>query len=118
MHLTYHPIQLKLKHTFRISRSAADTKTNVIVSIDEGIGEAAPSEYYNENTDTVIECLEKSKDKMGDDSFRASLSFDTESQDEVQDKPPPERSFDCSGKACFAVNTHTQFLIDHMSGSG
>ena len=77
MRLTYHPIQLKLKHTFRISRSAADTKTNVIVSIDEGIGEAAPSQYYNENADTVIECLEKVKGELGDDSFRTSL----------QDKP-------------------------------
>jgi len=70
MRLTYHRIELKLKHTFRISRSAADTKTNVIVKIDEGIGEAAPSEYYNENADTVIECLEKVKDQLGDDPFK------------------------------------------------
>jgi L-alanine-DL-glutamate epimerase-like enolase superfamily enzyme len=70
MNLAYHPIQLNLKHTFRISRSAADTKTNVIVKIDEGIGEAAPSEYYNENADTVIRSLQKSRDQLGDDRFQ------------------------------------------------
>ncbi|MFQ6031388.1 MAG: dipeptide epimerase [Candidatus Zixiibacteriota bacterium] len=70
MRLTYHPIQLKLKHTFRISRSATDIKTNVIVKIDEGIGEAAPSQYYNENADTVSECLEKSKQELEDDPFQ------------------------------------------------
>ncbi len=70
MNLTYHPAELKLKHTFRISRSVTDIKTNVIVRIDEGIGEAAPSQYYNENIHTVIECLEKSKDKLGDDPFQ------------------------------------------------
>jgi L-alanine-DL-glutamate epimerase-like enolase superfamily enzyme len=67
MRLTYRPIQLKLKHTFPISRSAADVQTNVIVTPDEGIGEAAPSEYYNENADTVVDSLEKSKDELGDD---------------------------------------------------
>ena len=70
MRLTYHPVELKLKHTFRISRSAADTKTNVIVKIGDGIGEAAPSAYYNENADTVIECLERVKDELGDDPFQ------------------------------------------------
>ena len=77
MRLTYHTIDLELKHPFRISRSVAQLKRNVIVQIDEGIGEAAPSEYYNENADTVIECLEKVKEKLRDDSFRTSL----------QDKP-------------------------------
>jgi L-alanine-DL-glutamate epimerase-like enolase superfamily enzyme len=70
MRLTYHPVELKLRHTFRISRSAADVKTNIIVKIDEGIGEAAPSEYYDENANTVIECLQKSKGELGDDPFQ------------------------------------------------
>jgi L-alanine-DL-glutamate epimerase-like enolase superfamily enzyme len=77
MHLTYHTIDLKLKHPFRISRSVTESKKNVIVQIDKGIGEAAPSAYYGENAETVIECLERVKDQIGDDSFRASL----------QDKP-------------------------------
>jgi L-alanine-DL-glutamate epimerase-like enolase superfamily enzyme len=73
MRLTYHTIDLELTHPFRISRSVTEVKKNVIVNIDEGIGEAAPSQYYNENADTVIKSLEKLKDELGDDSFRASL---------------------------------------------
>ena len=70
MHLTYHTINLVLKHPFRISRSVTEVKKNVIVQIDEGIGEAAPSQYYGENAETVIECLEKVKDQLGDDPFQ------------------------------------------------
>ena len=70
MRLTYHTIDLELKHPFRISRSVTELKKNVIVQIDEGIGEAAPSQYYGESAETVIECLEKVKDLLGDDPFQ------------------------------------------------
>jgi L-alanine-DL-glutamate epimerase-like enolase superfamily enzyme len=70
MRLTYHTIDLKLKHPFRISRSVTESKKNVIVQIGEGIGEAAPSQYYGENAGTVIECLEKVKDQIDDDPFQ------------------------------------------------
>jgi len=70
MHLTYHTIDLKLKHPFRISRSVTETRRNVIVEIDGGIGEAAPSPYYGDNAETVVECLEKVKDQIGDDPFQ------------------------------------------------
>jgi L-alanine-DL-glutamate epimerase-like enolase superfamily enzyme len=67
---TYHIVDLELKHPFRISRSVTELKKNVIVHIDEGVGEAAPSEYYGENAETVIQCLEKVKDQLGDDPFQ------------------------------------------------
>ncbi len=70
MHLTYHTIDLKLKHPFRISRSVTESRRNVIVEIDGGIGEAAPSPYYGDNAETVIECLEKIKDQVGHDPFQ------------------------------------------------
>jgi L-alanine-DL-glutamate epimerase-like enolase superfamily enzyme len=70
MQLTYRAIDLKLKHPFRISRSVTELKKNVIVQIDEGVGEAAPSQYYGENAETVIRCLEKVKDQFGNDPFR------------------------------------------------
>lgn len=70
MSLTYHTIDLKLKHPFRISRSVTESKRNVIVQIEEGIGEAAPSAYYGENAETVIECLEKVKEQIGEDPFQ------------------------------------------------
>jgi L-alanine-DL-glutamate epimerase-like enolase superfamily enzyme len=67
MKLTYKTIDLELKHPFRIARSVTKVKNNVIVHIDEGIGEAAPSQYYGENADTVTKCLEKLRDQLGDD---------------------------------------------------
>lgn len=70
MLLTYHTIDLKLKHPFRISRSVTEFKKNVIVQIKEGIGEAAPSQYYGENAETVIECLKQVKDQINDDPFQ------------------------------------------------
>ena len=70
MQLTYHAIDLKLNHPFRISRSVTELKKNVIVRMDEGVGEAAPSEYYGENARTVIGCLEQVKDRLGDDPFQ------------------------------------------------
>ncbi|UCB53010.1 MAG: dipeptide epimerase [Candidatus Zixiibacteriota bacterium] len=70
MNLAYHTVDLKLRHPFRIARSVTQLKKNVIVRIDEGIGEAAPSEYYGENAETVIQCLEKVKDQLGDDPFQ------------------------------------------------
>jgi L-alanine-DL-glutamate epimerase-like enolase superfamily enzyme len=70
MRISCHTIDLKLKHPFRISRSVTEFKKNVIVQIDEGIGEAAPSAYYGENAETVIECLEQVKDQINDDPFQ------------------------------------------------
>lgn len=51
MNISFQPLDLELKHTFRISRGAKDTQSNVIVSLTEesgvsGIGEAAPSLFF------------------------------------------------------------------------
>ncbi len=73
MRLTYDTIDLELKHPFRISRSVTKLKKNVVVHIDEGIGEAAPSQYYGENADTVIQCLKEVKDQLGDDPFQIEV---------------------------------------------
>jgi L-alanine-DL-glutamate epimerase-like enolase superfamily enzyme len=70
MHFTYHKIDLRLKHPFRIARSVTELKKNVLVQIEEGIGEAAPSQYYGENAETVTQCLERVKGLIGDDPFR------------------------------------------------
>jgi L-alanine-DL-glutamate epimerase-like enolase superfamily enzyme len=69
MNLSHHTVDLKLKHPFRISRSITELKKNVIVRLDEGIGEAAPSAYYGESAETVIRCLEEVKGQLGDDPF-------------------------------------------------
>jgi L-alanine-DL-glutamate epimerase-like enolase superfamily enzyme len=70
MRFDYHTIDLRLNHPFRIARSVTEVKKNVMLQIEEGIGEAAPSQYYGENAETVIHCLEQVKDQMGDDPFQ------------------------------------------------
>ncbi|MBI4810875.1 MAG: dipeptide epimerase [Ignavibacteriales bacterium] len=63
MRLKFHPIDLRLRHTFTISRSSKDTEQSVIVEIEHdgiiGIGEAAPSERYGESRDSVVAFLKK-----------------------------------------------------------
>lgn len=62
MNISFQPLDLELKHTFRISRGAKDTQSNVIVSLTEesgvsGIGEAAPSLFFKENSTSVVEAF-------------------------------------------------------------
>src|ERR1041384_6692263 len=48
---------LELKYTWKISRNASDSKTNLFVNVSdhlvEGIGEAAPNIRYNETPDVL-----------------------------------------------------------------
>ncbi|MFH1422339.1 MAG: dipeptide epimerase [Planctomycetota bacterium] len=63
MKLRFDELNLELRHTFRISRSAEDFARNVLVVVEdggtEGFGEAAPSEYYKQNQKTVLKALGK-----------------------------------------------------------
>lgn len=63
MRLKFHPIDLRLRHTFTISRSSKDIEQSVIVELEHdgiiGIGEAAPSERYGESRDSVVAFLKK-----------------------------------------------------------
>src|SRR5271157_3328988 len=64
---------LKLKHTFRISRSSRDTVPVIIVRFEkDGIvayGEASPNTRYDETADTVEEFLKKIEpEKLSDPS--------------------------------------------------
>lgn len=73
LHLTVKPIELQLITPFRISRSVQYTASNVIVHIKHneftGYGEAAPSPYYGETSETVQACLSLLADHLGDDPF-------------------------------------------------
>ena len=57
MQLTFSRFDLKLKHTFTISRSSRDVSPVVFVQIEHagivGFGEAAPSNRYGESVETV-----------------------------------------------------------------
>ena len=86
MKLTWEPVDLKLRHTFTISRSSLDVARNVLVRIEHdgitGLGEAPPSSYYGQDRKTVIAALGNMKDELGHDPFaiedvveRLSLRF-------------------------------------------
>ena len=60
--LRHRPFDLKLRHTFRIARGAADARRNVLVEIEEdghvGRGEAAPIRRYQEDAESVAAALD------------------------------------------------------------
>lgn len=61
MKITSYPFDLKLKHTFTISRSSRDVQPIVLVELEHegivGYGEAAPSRRYGEDGETVRQFL-------------------------------------------------------------
>jgi L-Ala-D/L-Glu epimerase len=57
MLLHYEPVELVLRHTFHIAHGASDTRRNVIVTLGDGLGEAAPVAYHHESADGVMEAL-------------------------------------------------------------
>ena len=73
MRLTSESVELALTHAFRISRSTDTHKQNVIVSLSDsrytGIGEAAPSAYYDESQESVLDALALAPQVLEDDPF-------------------------------------------------
>ncbi len=68
MKLIVEPITLNLKTTFRIAHGADDQRFNVLVHLDEGVGEAPAVTYYGETQDKIIAYL-KSVPDLGDDIY-------------------------------------------------
>ena len=68
MKLHWEPITLDLKTTFRVAHGASDQRYNVLVYLDDGVGEAAAVPYYGETQDGIVEYL-KSVPDLGDDPF-------------------------------------------------
>ena len=63
--MEYKVRELKLVHTWTISRSSDDVKNNVFVRFEKdaiaGIGEAAPSQRYNKTPESTIETIKKAE---------------------------------------------------------
>jgi L-alanine-DL-glutamate epimerase-like enolase superfamily enzyme len=63
LQLSHDTIVLTSRHVFRTARSSVATSGSVIVAISDGtitgVGEASPSRFYGETTETVIEYLER-----------------------------------------------------------
>ena len=72
MKLHWEPITLDLKTTFRVAHGASDQRHNVLVYLDDGVGEAAAVPYYGETQDRIIEYLKTMPD-LGDDPFDMDL---------------------------------------------
>jgi L-alanine-DL-glutamate epimerase-like enolase superfamily enzyme len=68
MKLYFEPITLELKTTFRVAHGASDQRHNVLVYLDDGVGEAAAVPYYGETQEGIIEYLKAAPD-LGDDPF-------------------------------------------------
>jgi L-alanine-DL-glutamate epimerase-like enolase superfamily enzyme len=68
MKLHWEPLALDLKTTFRLAHGAFDQRFNVLVYLDEGVGEAAAVPYYGETQQGIIDYLKALPD-LGDDPF-------------------------------------------------
>jgi len=67
MQLTWDPVTLNLKTTFRIAHGASDQRHNVIAHLDEGLGEAAAVAYHGETQQGIMEYLAQLPADLGDD---------------------------------------------------
>jgi L-alanine-DL-glutamate epimerase-like enolase superfamily enzyme len=68
MKLHWEPNTLDLRTTFRVAHGASDQRFNVLVFLDDGVGEAAAVPYYGETQAGIIEYL-KSVPDLGNDPF-------------------------------------------------
>ena len=68
MKLHWEPLSLELKTTFRVAHGPSTHRYNVLVYLDDGVGEAATVPYYGETQEGIIEYL-KSMPDLGDDPF-------------------------------------------------
>ncbi len=74
MNLSFKYYELKLLHTFTISRSSKSVEPSVIIELEHdgiiGYGEAAPSERYGETPETVMNFLRSVNLKSFDEPFQ------------------------------------------------
>jgi len=75
MKIHWEPISLELRTTFRVAHGASDQRNNVLVFLDDGVGEAAAVPYYGETQKGIIEYL-KSVPDLGDDLFDLDAVLD------------------------------------------
>ena len=68
MQLTWEPLTLDLKTPFRLAHGTTTQRFNVLVHLDEGIGEAPAVPYYGESAEGIAAYLQDVGD-LGDDPF-------------------------------------------------
>ena len=57
MKLHWEPLSLELRTTFRVAHGPSTHRYNVLVYLDDGVGEAATVPYYGETQEGIIEYL-------------------------------------------------------------
>jgi L-alanine-DL-glutamate epimerase-like enolase superfamily enzyme len=58
MKLTWQPVTLQLKTVFRIAHGASSQRHNVLVQVEDGLGEAAAVSYHGETPERIMAWLE------------------------------------------------------------
>ena len=76
MRLTWEPITLNLRTTFRIAHGASDQRHNVIAHVDEGMGEGAAVSYHGETQQGIMAYLARAASSLGDDPFQLQETLD------------------------------------------
>jgi len=84
MKLSWEPVTLNLRTTFRIAHGASDQRHNVIVRLDEGVGEAAAVPFYGDTQASLMDYLAGVGDALG-----GALGDDPFLIDEVLSRRPP-----------------------------
>lgn len=70
MILRHRPVELQLRHTFRLARGASDSRTNLIIEVEDdgivGLGEAAPIARYGQDCRSAARAVERMVENLGD----------------------------------------------------
>jgi L-alanine-DL-glutamate epimerase-like enolase superfamily enzyme len=69
MKLSWEPVTLNLRTTFRIAHGASDQRYNVIVHLDEGVGEAAAVPFYGDTQESLMAYMAQVGEVLGDDPY-------------------------------------------------
>jgi L-alanine-DL-glutamate epimerase-like enolase superfamily enzyme len=75
MDVVIHPITLNLRTTFRIAHGASDTRSNILLQLGDGWGEAAPVSYHGESAERVAAWLEQHRPILEEADDPAALRW-------------------------------------------
>ena len=75
--LRHRPVDLHLRHTFRLARGATDARRNVLVELEHagrvGLGEAAPLERYGQDAASAASAVAAMAERLADPRYFESL---------------------------------------------
>ena len=94
MNLTIEPITLELKTPFKIAHGVSERRNNVLVHLDEGIGEGAGVPYLGETQTGIMDYIRSTSEQWSDDPVQI---------DELLEELPLGSS---SGRAALDIALH------------